>query len=90
MGGMGSSLGMQMTGGSNMGGQAGAAMDPRFSLGPGAFDSGLGLGQNSGLQSQHASSYNRSPSPAPSPAPAPGPAPAPNARAADVEPSSRT
>ena len=80
MGGM-SPMGMQMTGGSGMGAPAGGAMggmDPRLSLGPGAFDnwgggamSGpLGGGNTpggSGQHSQRASVYNGSPRGSPAP-----------------------
>lgn len=67
-------MGMQGMGGpgSTMGG-----MDPRFSLGPGAFDGGGGSpshpsqGLSSGQQSRGGTSYNNSPSPAASPAPQP-------------------
>ena len=73
MQGMGSPMGMQMTGNSNQGG-----FDPRFSLGPNAFDgspnmgnfnAGLapGSGQNSGQASQRVSTYD-----SPSGSPAPG------------------
>ncbi|KAH8117826.1 hypothetical protein DFH11DRAFT_1850703 [Phellopilus nigrolimitatus] len=86
MPGMGSPMGMQMTGGSGPMGPAQGGMDPRFSLGPGAFD-GLsvppGGGQGSGQQSQRVSSYNGSP--AGTPAPPPGPH---NARG-DAEPTPR-
>ncbi|OCB85327.1 hypothetical protein A7U60_g7632 [Sanghuangporus baumii] len=80
MGGM-SPMGMQMTGGSGMGSPGGGSMggmDPRLSLGPGAFDSWgggamggpLGGGHTpggSGQQSQRASAYNGSPRGSPAP-----------------------
>lgn len=74
MPGMGSTMGMQMTGNSSPGG----GFDSRFSLGPNGFDgspnmnnfnTGLnpGSGHNSGQASQRASSYNDSPAGSPAP-----------------------
>lgn len=69
MPGMASPMGMQMTGGSNVGG-----VDPRFSLGHGTFEGNGGLNVNhtpggSGQQSQRVSSYNGSPAASPAPGP---------------------